>query len=175
MEDLTGRFKTYVLQTLDLNVPLSKLKESGPLPFLLLNTYDIHQVSLLEKDFIVLIAKHNEELTPATIQKHIDMVNEKLGMRSIFVDASISSFNRKRLIEYKVPFVIPGNQMYLPDLGIDLREHFSKKNIETRRVRAIYSGGYPFCAYQHIERTNKPDSIGRSARVFTYGNDTLYR
>jgi len=28
------------------------------------------------------------------------------------------------LIEQKVPFVVPGNQMYLPMLGIDLREHF---------------------------------------------------
>jgi DNA-binding MarR family transcriptional regulator len=127
MEDLIGRFKTYLLQALELNVPLSKPKKTGSLPFFLLNAYDIHQVSLLEKDFIVLVAKHGEELTPATVKKHVDMVNSKLGMRSIFVDASISSFNRKRLIEYKVPFVIPGNQMYLPDLGVDLREHFSKR------------------------------------------------
>jgi DNA-binding MarR family transcriptional regulator len=48
-------------------------------------------------------------------------------MKAVFVHSTISSFNRKRLIEHKVPFVIPGNQMYLPDLGIDLREYFIKK------------------------------------------------
>ena len=83
MEDLIGRFKTYLLQALELNAPLSKPKKTGSLPFFLLNAYDIHQVSLLGNDFIVLVAKHGEELTPATVKKHVDMVNSKLGMRSI--------------------------------------------------------------------------------------------
>jgi hypothetical protein len=30
------------------------------------------------------------------------------------------------LIEQKVPFIVPGNQMYLPMLAIDLREHFRR-------------------------------------------------
>jgi hypothetical protein len=37
-----------------------------------------------------------------------------------------SPSNRKRLIAQKVCFIIPGNQMYLPFLGIDFREHFKK-------------------------------------------------
>ena len=32
----------------------------------------------------------------------------------------------KCLLEHGIPFIIPGNQMYLPHLGIDLREHFRK-------------------------------------------------
>ncbi len=30
------------------------------------------------------------------------------------------------MIEQKVPFIVPGNQMYLPMLAIDLREHFRR-------------------------------------------------
>jgi DNA-binding MarR family transcriptional regulator len=41
----------------------------------------------------------------------------------------LASYERKRLIEQKVPFIVPGNQLYLPDLGIDLREYFRHRSI----------------------------------------------
>jgi DNA-binding MarR family transcriptional regulator len=53
----------------------------------------------------------------------------------IFVDSAASSHNRRRLVEHNVPFVIPGNQMYLPGLGIDFREHFK----QLRRKRPTLS------------------------------------
>jgi DNA-binding MarR family transcriptional regulator len=74
-----------------------------------------------------MIPKGDETPTPATIRKHMDMVEKTLKKKTIFMDSVITSFNRKRLIEYKVPFIIPENQLYLPDLGIDLREHFIKQ------------------------------------------------
>lgn len=37
---------------------------------------------------------------------------------------TISAHNRSRLIGQGVPFIVPGNQLYVPDLAIDLREHF---------------------------------------------------
>jgi DNA-binding MarR family transcriptional regulator len=43
----------------------------------------------------------------------------------------ILSFWSQETTASLVPFVIPGNQMYLPDLGIDLREYFIKKRSKT--------------------------------------------
>ncbi|NLB54842.1 MAG: hypothetical protein GX811_03590, partial [Lentisphaerae bacterium] len=51
----------------------------------------------------------------------------------VYVRERMASYNRKRLVEHKVPFVVPGNQMYLPMLGIDLREHFRMLN-ESKEV-----------------------------------------
>jgi hypothetical protein len=45
----------------------------------------------------------------------------------IYVTDALASYERKRLIEQKVPFIVPGNQLYLPDLGIALREYFRRK------------------------------------------------
>jgi len=39
----------------------------------------------------------------------------------------LASYDRRRLIEQKVPFIVPGNQLYLPDLGLDLREYFRQR------------------------------------------------
>jgi hypothetical protein len=42
------------------------------------------------------------------------------------VPKAIDAPARARLIEQRVPFIVPGNQLYLPDLGFDLREHFRR-------------------------------------------------
>lgn len=131
MKDLFNRLKRYLLDTLGITVTLSKPLNQGSLPFFLQDIYDVFQVMLLNEEFIVLASKSDSELTPATIHKHIDIVSQQLRMKAVFVHSNISSFNRKRLIEYKAPFIIPGNQMYLPDLGIDLREYFIKKRSKT--------------------------------------------
>jgi len=130
MKDLVNRFKGYLSDTLGITVTLSKPANVGSLPFFLRDSYDVLQVRLLNEDFIVLASKNDIEITPATIHKYIDIVSQQLGMKAVFLHSSISSFNRKRLIEYKAPFVIPGNQMYLPDSGLDLREYFIKKRLK---------------------------------------------
>ncbi|MBC2717821.1 MAG: MarR family transcriptional regulator [Desulfobacteraceae bacterium] len=126
MKDIVSLCRRYLLDTLGMNVTLSTLVDQGTLPFFLHDHYIFYNVRLLDEDFIVLAAKSHAKLTPAAIRKHVGLVNSKLNIKPVFLCATISSFNRKRLIEYKVPFIIPENQMYLPDLAIDLREHFIK-------------------------------------------------
>lgn len=41
---------------------------------------------------------------------------------------ALASYERRYLMEQKVPFLVPGNQLYLPDLGVDLREYFRSRN-----------------------------------------------
>jgi len=135
MTDIANRCKRYLLDTLGINANFSKHIKPGPLPFFLQDTYNFFKLTLLQENFIVMIPKNEEEPTPATIRKHIDIVEKALKVKAIFLQANISSFNRRRLIEYKVPFIIPENQMYLPDIAINLREYFIK-----RRSRAAVFG-----------------------------------
>jgi DNA-binding MarR family transcriptional regulator len=56
----------------------------------------------------------------------MEMLQPKHTGELIYVRGQVTAYNRKRLIEQKVPFIVPGNQMYLPMLAIDLREHFRR-------------------------------------------------
>lgn len=127
MKNIANRCKKYLLDTLGIDASLSKMSNIGSLPFFLQDTYQFYTLSLLQEVFIIIIPKNEGEPTPGTIQKHINMVGKTLNVKAVFLNTTISSFNRKRLIKHKVPFIIPENQMYLPDLAIDLREYFSKK------------------------------------------------
>lgn len=75
------------------------------------------------------------EETPARIRKHIAQVQAKSDYSVVYVRERVTAYNRKRLIQQRVPFVVPGNQMYLPALGIDLREYFRKPIIEKSQFR----------------------------------------
>lgn len=75
---------------------------------------------------ILVAEKRSEEQTPAIIRKHLNLLQQKSGFEPIYFRESISAYNRKRLIENKISFIVPGNQMYLPFLGIDLREYIKK-------------------------------------------------
>ena len=90
MKDLVDWLKKYLSDTLGITVTLSKPANSGSLPFFLQDSYDMFQVGLLNEEFIVLASKNDSELTPATIHKHIDIVNQNLKMKAIFVHSSIS-------------------------------------------------------------------------------------
>ncbi len=177
MKDLANRFKGYLSDTLGITVTLSKPANVGSLPFFLRDSYDVFQVRLLNEDFIILASKNDIELTPATIHKHIDIVSQHLKMKAVFVHSTISSFNRKRLIEHKVPFVIPGNQMYLPDLGIDLREYFIKKRSKTATLgpstQAVILYSLTKTMSEPVTPTQLAEELGYSRMTMTRSLDEI--
>ena len=50
-------------------------------------------------------------------------------MPVVYVTTTLASYERKRLVQQKVPFIVPGNQLYLPELAIDLREYFRRRSV----------------------------------------------
>jgi hypothetical protein len=126
--------KTY-LQS-DLGVPIQPIPWEGEkgLPFLLRDRYAFSVVHLLKTKCLLMETKEGEQATPNGIKKHWLMVKEKWDGDVVYITQTISAFNRIRLIEHKVPFIVPGTQMYLPDLGLDLREHVEKVRIKTETI-----------------------------------------
>lgn len=126
MEEILKIVERYVQDTLGLSIRIRPWRQSEELPFYLRDYYSFHEVVLLGAHCILMVSRGEGEDTPATLRKHIEYVQNKWNRPCIYVRKVITAYNRKRLIEQRVPFIIPGNQMYLPELAIDLREHFRK-------------------------------------------------
>lgn len=122
---LIGAFENHLWAVLGLQVKAKPWKEAVKLPHFFSWTYDFFLMSVFGNPCVVAVAK--EEITPAIIKKHLKIVGEIWKGPCIYVCTAISSYNRKGLIARRIPFVVPGNQIYLPDLGIDLREYFRKQ------------------------------------------------
>jgi len=88
------------------------------LPPVLRERYKFAQAELLGLRALLIIDSNPEEQPPATVRKHMDMLQARQQADLIYVRAQVTAYNRKRLIEQKVPFIVPGNQMYLPMLAM---------------------------------------------------------
>lgn len=126
MSNFLKKFENYLFDNLGLSVDANKWSEGKLLPLFLRDHYVFYECRLLGTSCLLMAAKDEEEQTPATICKHLKQVKQKWQYEVVYLHPSLSTHNRKRLIEYKISFVVPGNQMYLPPLGIDLREHIRK-------------------------------------------------
>jgi hypothetical protein len=116
----------YVQDALGVSVKPTPWSGADRLPHFLKERYKFAQAELLGLHALLVIDTNPEEQSPATVRKHLDMLQTKQHTDLIYVRARVTAYNRKRLIEQKVPFIVPGNQMYLPMLAIDLREHFRR-------------------------------------------------
>lgn len=131
MNKLLREFEHYLRETLQITVAPKEWEDVGNLPFFLRDLYTFFQLTLLDVPCLLMVARDTEGQTPATVRKQMAQVQSKWTGEVIYLCPTLSAYNRKRLIEQRVPFVSPGNQMYLPMLGIDLREHFRQTRIST--------------------------------------------
>ncbi|MDP8206008.1 MAG: hypothetical protein P9L92_05035 [Candidatus Electryonea clarkiae] len=124
MNNLTKEFERYLKETLGIAIETEKWKRATKLPFYLRDRYIFYRTDLLNQPLLVMVARKETEQTPALIRKHLMALSEIWEGEAIYLDQQATAYNRKRMIEHRIPFVIPGNQMYLPMFAIDLREYF---------------------------------------------------
>ena len=112
----------YVTQLFDIRLTF-KEADVGLLPFFLTDRYRLAETSLFGRKLLILATPGQDAETPATIAKHIQTARSTSdAFVVVFLTDALSSANRQRLIQQGVNFIVPGNQLFLPELGADLRE-----------------------------------------------------
>lgn len=122
MQDLVQKYLENVL-----GLAASKLgacARARALPYYLQEAFSFLQFELAGQDVTLATPKASSKAFLKDIRVQLQSAASLLGAPVVFCPTSLASYERRDLIEQKVPFIVPGNQMYLPDLGIDLRETF---------------------------------------------------
>lgn len=106
--------------------PVAADRVSG-LPLFLRERYRIHTVRLFGKKCLLAIeAPDWDPGSPAEYSSHANALNEKLGEPAVIVIPSIASYVRNRMVQAGVPFIVPGSQLFLPFMMVDLRERYAR-------------------------------------------------
>lgn len=95
------------------------------LPVYLAKAFDIRKLKLFGHSILVAIVPSDDKIDLAQLAKHRELLAGKLGDEIILVLPHLKSYERRRLIQKRIPFIAPGRQMYLPMMLVDLRETFS--------------------------------------------------
>jgi hypothetical protein len=123
---LAADVQAYLHETLGTDTPVRLWSGAKSLPYFLQDAFDIHELQLRDKDILLVSARKERLPALRTLRTQLNKLAHIADRPVVFAMASLASYERRRLVEQKIPFVVPGNQLYLPDLGIDFREYFRR-------------------------------------------------
>lgn len=125
MQALLDKLIPYLRRTLRTELTSPKVwRGAKTIPRHLNDSYSIFQTELLGMPCLLVILKGAVEPTPAELKTHLRLIETKADLPALYVQQSIRANQRQRLIDQHIPFVVPDRQLFLPPLGIDLREHY---------------------------------------------------
>ena len=145
------------------------------LPMFLAQIYDVARGKLFGHDSLLFVVKSRETPTPAEIEKHARLLAKQFGQNIAFVFPSLASFDRNRLLKRRIPFMVPGRQLFLPGTMLDLREVHGSSG--QPRLRQALSMPAQLVLLYHIQRRggDAPFAMQAWASTLKYSKMSISR
>ncbi len=121
--------KKYIQEVLGVDIvskPLSK-EQTDKLPFYIKEAFRLSATELFNQPIIFAESPAEQLLTTLQLEKQIQQIKNVYGKKVVLVTTHLSALDRKRLIQKGINFIVPGTQLFLPDLFVDMRETFIKR------------------------------------------------
>lgn len=140
----------YLQEVLGTPIRVLPWGSADSLPYYLRDAYTFAEVMLFDRHCVLAIANRPLD-SEADIRRHLDMLIKHApdGTVAIYVAQALASYERRRLMVQRVPFIVPGNQMFLPPLGVDLREYFRHRRDVTSNALSPATQALLFTALLH--------------------------
>ena len=146
------------------------------LPRYLGSLYEAWSADLMDDRYLLLVFKGQERPTPAEVAGHLQVVLREISEPVAFVFSDMASFERQRLMQYHVPFVVPRRQMYLPKFAIDIREGSSSRGLQPDQPRHLSGAAQALLLY-YLQKPKAGDAYSLSdwSKVLGYSAMTMTR
>lgn len=96
------------------------------LPLFLRERYRLRQIDLLGSDCLLALETPDWETgSPAEYAAHAETLRKQFSKPVTLVVPQVVSYARNRMVQTGVPFIVPGSQLFMPFMMVDLRERFS--------------------------------------------------
>lgn len=133
MEDLKEYIRRVTGEEIDIYQPSDQILSE--LPLYIKHTYTFYYTSIQNHQILLLSVKDEEMLNFQQLKNQINIVNNLFGDRiAVLLLKRLSSSRRKKLIDKKINFVVPGKQLFIPQIMIELRESFHSSDISKDKL-----------------------------------------
>jgi hypothetical protein len=152
--------KKYITETIGAEIDIKVLpqKKHGMLPMFLSEIYQLSEVRMFNHIFILAERRNSDELSILQTEKHFKIINETLNFKVVLLAKNLPSFNRKRLIGKGINFIVPGKQLFLPTILIDLNETITQ-NRKMGKKETLLPSAQVIILYRILQK-NKSQNIG---------------
>jgi hypothetical protein len=166
----------YLKDTLNVTVRLRPWEEgSHHLPLFLQDNYVYYLAKIQGLEFLLMVDSSEGERPPSIVGKHLKQVEIKWGGDVVYVREQVSAYIRKRLIEAGIQFIVPGNQLYLPVLAVDLREYFRRKRKRVQKFSPATQALVLFWIYNQGGIGRERTTPTQMAHILGYTKMTMSR
>lgn len=110
---------------------------SSRLPNSIISSFDVHILNILGKDLLLLIDTNEETYSPGQIRKLQELIERVSGMIPVFAFQYVASYNIQRLVAQRVNFIVPGKQIFIPSILMDLCLPKTDSNNTTLQIPAM--------------------------------------
>ena len=147
---MKNEIKNYLKKNLGFSISLTEIKTPGSV--FLKSEYQCFKGNILLHKCLFISDKNHQKKTPLQILKHLSIVQAKVNDSVvIYVNTTVTHTYRSALIEYKIPFLIPNNQMYIPHLAIELKQHFIQADKASGTLSPAAQSILIFSLVNHLE------------------------
>jgi len=176
------RLKKYLFNLLGKDIKINPVnkEEFEMLPYYITNAFTFHRTRLYGKK-LLLLQINDADFQIGQIKKQLDQVTKVFQEPIVLVTDTIRPMNKKRLMENSIQFIIPGSQLFLPGLLIDIKEDFSRRGYLRKTEKLTPSAQYIVLfrilhRYEKLEQFSFKElanKLGYSAMAITKAVATL--
>ena len=121
MDPRAQQFADYVADLTGLEVEIAAYPATRDLPQFLRQRYALYELKADGRRFVVVSPTDLGEVRPAAIEKQLRELPLNGAEGVCLLLGAVPGYVRQRLIERRIPFAIPGSQLYWPALGAVLQ------------------------------------------------------
>ena len=144
----------YINETLGANAIVDPILKNdlGNLPMYITQAYKLYNMELFNRELVMVELKNEDELSLLQIDKHLQLLKNAFNKVVVLVLENLPAYNRKRLIERGINFIVPNKQLYLPELLINLSENYAHPKTKQKNKNLMPSS--QFLLLYHIIHGN---------------------
>jgi hypothetical protein len=134
----------YIKETLGIQPTATPIAKSYlyKLPMYIHETFKLYHTEMFNTKIIFAKLKTEDELSVQQTEKQVKQIGNLFNQKVVVVLENVQAYNRKRLIEKGINFIVPGKQFYMPDMLVDLRESFVHTNMSQKKESLLPSAQF---------------------------------
>jgi DNA-binding MarR family transcriptional regulator len=125
MKPLESKLASYLKSLSEKDFSLEPSQEEKNLPLYLGEHYELREVKWLGREVLLALEKPGWELgSPKEYRNQTEQIRKLLGRPLVLVIPEITASVRNRLVDMRIPFIVPGAQLFIPEVWMELQEKY---------------------------------------------------
>ena len=117
--------KDFIEKVLHQKINIAEYEETKELPLIFTGSYKLYSLEVFNQSCIV--AELISDIGLASVRKHCKRLRELTGKECVLYYKDLSAYARERMLEEGIPFIWEGHQIYMPFIGIWLKENDARE------------------------------------------------